>query len=32
MEKAMQKVQTEKEERERIVNEYEIRFSGIEKK
>ena len=31
MEKAMQKLQTEKEERERTVNDYEMRFSDIEK-
>ena len=30
MEKAMQKLQTEKEERERTVNDYEMRFSDIE--
>ena len=30
-EPAMQKLQTEKEERERTVNDYEMRFSDIEK-
>ena len=31
MEKAMQKLQTKKEERERTVNDYEMSFSDIEK-